>query len=302
MTKVSEILADARNQFMTSQHDRYNTLGADLSATATTATFTFDTGGQQVTAIVAGTEIEIDLEAMLVVAGGAGATTATVLRGYRGSAKKAHTSGTLVRVRPVLRDQDLFVALNHELRSLSSPLNGVYRVDRYEFTPTGNIGFDLPLPLRFVTTVLDVFAVRYKQPQGYWMAAEEWKFDRMANTTDFPSGLSLTFPGGAVPGWLHRVWYRAGFSTVEALTDDVEAVAGIHSEAIDILAMGCAIRTADTREIARNLHERAGDARRASEVPPGASLNAPAALRKLYDTRKAEERARLLRVWGGNLT
>jgi hypothetical protein len=293
VTLVSAVLADARRQFMTSQRDRYNVLTATITATATSLTLTYDLTAQN-TAIVAGNVLELDIEQMLVVA--VSGQTVTVIRGYQGTTKTAHTAGLTVRISPILFDGDLFTALNHELRDLSTPQAGLFQVPApYEFTPGGNIGYDLPLPLRSLAHIVDVFAVRYKEPQGLWPRVYHWRFDRNANTSDFPSGMSIELKGSFSSGFIHRVWYKAGFVSVESINDDVEATTGLPAEALDILAMGCAIRAANPREIARDFHERQGDTRRPGEVQIGANLQAPRLLTMKYQTRLSAEASRLIK-------
>lgn len=295
MTLVRDVVAEARRQFMTSQRDRYNTLSADISSTATAVSVTYDTGAQASTAIITGSVIEVDLESMLVVA--VSTLTLTVIRGFNGSAKKTHVSGSLVKVNPILLDLDLFVAINHELGALSAPQAGLYQVDTYEFTPSGDVGYNLPLPLRSQAPILDVFAVRWKEPRGEWLRAYEWRFDRNANASDFSAGMSLEFKGGVEAGRTHRIWYKAGFSPVESLSDDLESVSGLPDTAVDIVVYGAALRASNPREIARNFHERQGDTRRATEVPVGAQLQSGTVLRAEYRRRLSEERSRLLRDW-----
>jgi hypothetical protein len=296
MTLVRDVVAEARRQFMTSQRDRYNTLGADITSSALTLSVSYDTGAQAQTAIIAGSVIEIDLESMLVT--DVSTLTLTVIRGFNGSAKKAHTAGTLVKVNPVLLDLDLFVALNRELQGLSAPQNGLYQVNTYEFTPSGDVGYDLPLPLRGVAPILDVFAVRWQEPRGFWPRVYGWRFDRKANITDFASGMSLEFKQGVEgAGRLHRAWYKAGFAPVESLSDDLESVSGLPDTAVDIAVYGAALRAANPREIGRNLYERQGDTRRAAEVPVGAQLQSGTVLRAEYKMRVSAERSRLHRDW-----
>lgn len=299
MTLVRDVIADARRQFMTTQKDRFNVLAGTITSSATTLTVTYDPAASNTTtptAVVPGQPIEIDIESMLVV--GVTGTTLTVIRGHLGTTKTAHTAGALIRVDPILRDGDLFTAANHELRDLSSPLNGLFRVDTYNFTPTGTTGYDLPLPLRGETSILGVVSVHWQEPQGYWPAVKGWRFERAADVTEFGSGYSLALLEDLPAGRLTRVRYKAGFAPVESLSDDLESVSGLHMEAVDIVAMGAALRAADPREIGRNFHERQGDPRRATEVGAGAQLQAPAALRKKYAERKSAERARLYKMWG----
>lgn len=281
---------------MTSQRDRYNTLSGDLTATTLTVNVNYDTGAQSPTAIIAGSVIEVDLESMLVT--DVSTLTVTVIRGFNGSAKKAHLAGTLMRVNPILLDLDLFTAINHELQALSSPQAGLYQVDTYEFTPSGNVGYNLPLPLRGTAPILDVFAVRYDNTRGAWPRVYGWRFDRNADSTAFGAGMSLEFKSGIErPGALHRVWYKAGFVPVESLSDDLESVSGLPDTAVDVVVYGAALRASNPREIGRNLYERQGDTRRATEVPPGAQLQSGTVLRAEYKRRISEERSRLMRDW-----
>jgi hypothetical protein len=293
VTLVSDVIGQARRHFMATQRDRYQTLSADCTATATTITVTYDTAAQQ-TAVIAGTTLEIGIESMLVTA--VSSTALTVIRGFNSSTKTAHKSGDLIKLNPVLLDFELFNAINNELRDLSSPGVGLFQVDTYEFTPSGNIGYDLPLPLRSIATILEVFAVQWQEPQKDWRRVYHWKFQRATNTSDFPSGFGLMFKGTVESGRIHRVFYKAGFVPFDAITDDVSS-SGLMDEAIDVLAMGAAIRASESREISRSFFERQGDTRRPSETPPGSQLQGASALRAHYMMRRSAERSRLHKLW-----
>lgn len=297
MTLVRDVLGEARRQFMTTQRDRFNVLSGAITATATSLTVAYDTGADasSPTAIVVGAVLELDLESVLVTA--VSTTTLTVIRGHNGSKKTAHVDGTLIRINPILLDLDLFTALNHELGALSAPQNGLYQVGVYEFTPSGNVGYNLPLALAGSAPILDVFAVRWKEPRGNWPRVYGWRFDRYANSTDFSSTMSLEFKSGVEAGRLHRVWYKAGFVPVESLSDDLESVSGLPFEAEDIAVYGCALRASNPREIGRSIYEHQGGTRRATEVPPGAQLQGGTVLRAEYRRRISEERSRLMRDW-----
>src|SRR5690606_19530320 len=169
---------------------------------------------------------------------GSGAS-AVVERGFNGSVKSQHESGAIVRVSPHFSDFEIFRAINDELRDLSSPDRGLFRIKDVDFEfRAAQFGY----PLQVSDQILSVWRVRYDVPgpEEDWPIIPKrfWRLDQSADTTDFPGGLQLVLKVPAFPGKKVRVSYKTGFDPLTGLDDDVEAVSGLHPEAHDIPAMG----------------------------------------------------------------
>src|SRR6185437_10071725 len=100
---------------------------ASLIADYTAGGETIQIGGQYTPAIQAGTILSIDLEMFLVQA----TTTAgsiTVVPGYEGSTEADHEAKSIVYVNPRFSLFDIGVAINDDLRDLSSTTNGLGQI------------------------------------------------------------------------------------------------------------------------------------------------------------------------------
>lgn len=289
MTTGAEVVARARNYVMTTKRDSFNRLSGAIDENDTSLGLSFDASN-----IPVGSYLEIDTEVMQVMVAG---SSPQVVRAVLGSPARSHAANTLVRVNPVVFDHELFDAMNDELADLSSPVNGLYQVTTTEFVANDTyVGYPLTTLLRWI----GVLKVKYRPRDSSrnWITVENWQVGRGEDTDDFDDGQALFLKGrGPCSGDTVRVWYKAGFSALSALSENVEEVSGLHAEAVDILSMGAVMRVVAGREITRNLFDAQGDPRRAQEVPPNAQLQAPSRLSAMRKERIAAERARLRKMW-----
>lgn len=292
-TTVAQVLADARNYLMGATHDVTNTLNTTISSSATVSVV-FATNDSKLLPAV-GSTIEIDTEVMYVTA--MSSATATVIRGYLGSTIANHTAAAIIRVDPKFYDAVNFRLLNSELADLSAPDNGLFKQAHVDVTFNAAVsGYDLTS----TTSIIDILDVRVAT-SGPWKnwPRTDWEWARDMLTTDFASGNAIIIKGRAEVGRVVRVWYKSPYTAVTATTDTLESTAGMHAEAIDIPAVGVAIRAMSGAEIARNFPQAQGDTRRAAEVPAGANNQASAGLRQVRSQRIAAEAARLAAYWPG---
>lgn len=291
-TTVASVLADARNMLMGTMHDVYNTVAVISSTSTTSVTFQTSTASQLP---VAGSYFEVDLEVMYVQS--MSGAVATVIRGMLGTTAATHSAGALARIDPTFFDSYLFYNLQGELADLTAPGNGLFQVKSVDITyNAANIGYDLTS----TTTVDNVLDVRYRQSDSTrsW-PRPDFELIRNAYTTDFASGNAILIKNGGQPGQIVRVWYKAPYGTITAVTDTLETTAGMHDEAVDIPALGIAINVAAGREIMRNDYQSQGSSRRAAEVPAGANTAAPSGIRQLHKDRVEKEAGRLAARWPG---
>ena len=270
---------------MTGTRDRQNLLDGPHDAATTTLTFTYEPD------FGPGDILAIDLELMYVWTVPDGSNTATVLRGYRGSTVVTHANGALVTVSPVISDFAIFRALNAELASLSSSVNGLFAVDTVSVTwNSAVVGYDLT----GVTDLIDVLAVYWDEvgPEKVWPEVHHWELRRNMDTGDFASGLQILIPEGQ-PGNDIRVVYKKPFTPLTSTSNDMQADVGLPATANDIPPLGVAYRLISSEEIQRNFSNSQGDTRRAAEVPAGAQLKSAQGMAALWKRRVDEEAARL---------
>lgn len=288
MTTLSDVMWRTRRRLMGQQREPVNTLSVSIDADDTALTFT------NAIRFVEGSRLSVGLETMLVVAVSGGGTGASVIRGMDGSPAAAHSSGDIVHINPTWTNFDIFGAVNDELADLSSPINGLFRIQSvdFDFDPSKS-GYNLA----GLTDFLDIWRIRYDQPgpSNHWqpIPRSQWRLDRAADTSEFASGVQLVLMGGGSPGHKVRVSYKATFDSLTAESDDVLAVSGLHVEAHDILSLGAAMRLIGGSEAQRAYTTTQADPRRGDEAPANAHIRAMQAFAQMREERIRDEAARL---------
>jgi hypothetical protein len=280
MTAVSFVCERARTHFTANARDALTTLNGAINSSVTTVTVVSSTG------ITAGSLIDVDAETMYV-ADVPTSTTLTVIRGQRASDAAAHSSGVVVRINPKVHTSDLLLALNDELADLSSPSCGLFRPEIVEITSTASLSIDLAA----TGELIDVLSVRYHDTTDRWVYVPSWTAVKRPVSASFTAGWELRL--NARIGRSLEVTCATDFIPVADYNDDVEGTSGLPDTALDLLAIGMALRVGLGREIARNFIDSQGDTRRSEEVPAGANASAPAALRALRQRRIFGEVSRL---------
>lgn len=288
MTLVSDVIERTRRHLHSGEtRDERNKTNAALSTSDTAVGLTYEGQGIQRGAVLA-----VDLEEMYVWA--ATSSSATVSRGDNGTTAATHASGATILVNPKFSPFAILQAVNEELADLSSPVNGLFKVGRVDFT--FNAGTDT-YNLTGVADVIDIIDVTYDANDGSsrWprLRRGEWALTRGMQTGSFASGMSLTINGWAASGRDINVVYKAPFTALSTVAQDVETISGLPASAHDILAIGAAIRLTAGNEVARNFLEQS-ETRRADEVPPQARSSAMRSLIALRRDRIDAEKARLL--------
>lgn len=269
----------------------------DKLATAMDAATTGMVSTYSVPAIKPGAKLSIDLEDMHDWA--TSGTTSTVQRGEFGSTAAAHATGSIIHVNAEYTPFEIFREMNNELKSLSSPANGLFRVNDVTLTAAaGTYGYDLT-DVTNVEGILNVLAETSGSDDNR-MVISDWRLERNVDTATFPSGYAI-FTGRGDPGRDLIVVFRDQFGELSSLDDNVYETTGLPKSAHDIIAMGAALRLAWPAEIDRNQQSSQGASRRANEVPAGSRVNAPRGLAQLHRRRIAEESARLKRMWPNRL-
>ena len=180
--------------------------------------------GSQDSGIFPGVILAVDLELMYVISWDSSAQIATVERGYYGSSAVQHGADNeyvLAYINPRYSRYDIGVAINDDLRSLSSPTNGLFRVGvaTLTYNPVFQ-GYDLgDLPSNFI----DILEIRYRiaPPTRTFPAIKHWKVLRGVPDPVFPSGHGLILHEPGWPGLPIYVTYSAPFVRLVNTTDDL---------------------------------------------------------------------------------
>lgn len=281
---TSDLIERTRFHLMTGMFEAQNVLSADITAGATGLTFTYTLGGIQEGAVLA---CGLELMRVWQVTSATG-NAVTVQRGYAGTTAAAHTTAELVTVNPRFSDFHILKALNDDLSALSA--HGLYQVKTQVLTFDGTArAIDL------ASDVIDVLEVRYDESGGSkrWPLIDQWTLLHDMSTADFPSGKALRLDRQPEVNVNIRVHYKAPFTALSALTDDVTAVSGLHAEALDIPPLGAAAMMASARDIRRTDTQAQGDTKRANEVPAGTPQGAARTLLSQRQLRIGQEQGRL---------
>jgi hypothetical protein len=196
----------------------------------------------------------------------------------------------MVYVRPRMTDWYAFNALNDQLRSLSSPENGLYRIGTWvaEVDPTYQT-YDVPVAAAGMTNLL---RVRWRWPgtPDVWADLAPRHYRWVYSTEQNRVRLLLSIPSGTEIEFT----YKAPFTLATSLSTDPVATCGLSDSMLDIPVLGAAMNMLLTTESRRTQISTQGDSRRPEEVPVTANSSAAGELRRLYRARIQEEMTRLV--------
>lgn len=287
MTTAQTIIDQARRDLLAGVVEERNKLSALIDSSTTSLSLQYDPRG-----VREGNIIEIGAELMYVW--GTSGSTVTVERGFQGTTAASHAAGALVTVKPRFPNQMMFEHLNDEITDLSSPANGLFRV---AVCTRDYNGSDRAVDLTGVTDLLSIHEVRWEYDTDEWIEVRRWRLARNADPTDFASGLMLIFdmpPAQAAP---IRVVYKAPYTRLTALSQDLTTVGGVQATLEDVVRMGVQLRAMAGREVKRNFVEGQGDTRRAGEVGPGAVQASWRGIAAMRQQRIEAEQARLFQAY-----
>jgi hypothetical protein len=209
-------------------------------------------------------------------------------RGYLGTTKSSHTSGTQVIIKPTYPRNNIKKAINDTVRAVSDTLFGTGTYT-FSYNPS-QITYSLP------NDVERVLAVSHQSigPTEEWYPVRSWRIDPMANTTEFNSNISLSIYDSIVPGRTVQVFYTTNPDTFEIDQDDYEDVTGLPLSCKDVIVYGAAYRMASMIDPGRlTLTSPEADIQ-SNKIPLNAGTNAARYLLALY-TQRLDEESRKLR-------
>ena len=293
MTTAATVIDKTLRQLLSGTVEARNRLTTTLNNSATSVVVDYSVEGLR-----AGQVCEIDSELMYIWVSDSATRTLTVQRGFNGTTAAAHTSGAIVTINPRFPRAQVLEEINNEMTDLSSPSNGLFKVQTLNITYNGS---DKMVNLTGATSVIDILNVSVRYLTDDYPIARKVKIVRDLPTDDFASGFALRFDQAVMPGRL-RVVYKAPYTTAATEATDINTTCGIQDSITDIVTIGAQIRLMAPREIKRNFVESQGDTRRAEEVVSGAITNSVSNLKALRKDRIIAEAARLARAYPTFLT
>lgn len=284
MTRMIDLIADTRRIAYGSMADQLNFLAQDYPLGDGNLFMVMDVGN-----ITPGMVLSSGLNVWYVIGTEPASKRVMVYPSYDNSRNDALSAGAPVMIRPRVTDWLLFTYLNDTIKSLSSPVHGLYRQGSWDDPNTDVIWgtYNIPVEAQDMTNLIRVQA-------RYIMTPDLWT-DIPANYIDWQPETQLVRIKGAVPmGTPLRFDYKAPFKPAAGLTDDVEVDMGLAPSMHDIPALGAAVRLLRTTENRRGQIHNQSDPRRASEVQAGQNTASASDLSREFRQRVADEQARLV--------
>ena len=208
-------------------------------------------------------------------------------RGYLGTTKSSHTSGTQVIIKPTYPRFNVKKAINDTVHAVFPT---IFSTGTYTFTYNpSKISYALP------NDVETVLAVSWQSigPTEEWYPVRSWRIDPMANTTEFNSNNSLSIYDSIVPGRTVQVFYTTNPDTFEIDQDDFEDVTGLPLSCKDVIIYGAAYRMASMIDPGRLTLTAPEADIQSNKIPLNAGTNAARYLLALYQQRLDEESRKL---------
>ena len=285
MTTIANMVADARRITYGSMTEQINLIGSTASAGATTLTMELD-----VTGITPGSILSSGLNVWYVKGVSTSGNQVFVIPGYDNSPQDVANAGDTVIIKPRVTDWYLFNAINDEIRKLSSPTNGLYRVGTWvvDVSPTYQT-YEVPSEALDMTNIL---RVRYRWPgtPDVWSDIRTSSYRWIVSETGNKIQLLVNVPSGTEIEFT----YKAPFVEATSLADDPVVDCGLAATMLDLPPLGAAAMLLKTTDSRRNQISAQGDSRRATEVPPGSNLSSASMLDREYKARVQDEYARLV--------
>lgn len=240
---------------------------------------------------VTGGLIEIDEE--LVEVSDVDSLTNTVFvypwgRGQQGSTAAAHSEDARVTISPRWPRARVKRVINEVIASVWPDLFKV-AIDQTNTSSFLVSAYALPATAR---RILDVQWESSGTPTE-WIGVGSWRLDQASNTTDYPTGTSVSIGDPMTPGRTIKIVYAAEPVAMTSGSQEFSTQTGLPDSASDLICIGAAARLVVSAELVRTQVFSIEHTTRLSEQPAGAATSASKYLQALYQARLEGERDRL---------
>ncbi len=229
--------------------------------------------------------LEIEDELVYVTAVNQAASVVTVApwgRGYAGTTAVAHDVNVRVTATPTFPRQKIANAINDTMLATSGSL---FAVGSFSFTYSPAVTtYELP------AEVDGVFHVSYEEigPSKEWVTIRRYEYDRMADTSKFSSGKTLTLMQYVQPGRTIRVTFSKDPSKLTTGSMEFTAT-GLPASCEDVMKLGAQYRLLSNIEPGR-LSLTAPEADyNSNRITFGSGTNTAKYVYALFQQRLAEE-------------
>lgn len=285
MTTMQDMVNDVRRRVYGSMTENVNLLQTSASAGQTSIQLELGVDGIQ-----KGMLLSSGLNVWFVKGVYANDNTVFVIPGYDGSPQQAVSAGDMVYVRPRMTDWYAFNAINDNIRSLSAPTTGLYKIGTWvaNVDPTYQV-YEVPTAAASMTNIL---RVRWRWPgtPDVWTELAPRHYRWIYSTQQNNVRLLISIPSGTEIEFT----YKAPFTPATSLSDNPVTVCGLTDTMLDIPVLGAAIELLLTTESRRTQVQMQGDSRRPEEVPVSSNSAIAGQLAREYRSRVQDEMSRLV--------
>jgi hypothetical protein len=236
--------------------------------------------------------IEIDDELILVDSYDKTSNTVAIMpgfgRGYQHSVAASHNQYAPVIISPPFPRVSIKQAINDTIGSVYPKL-WTNATTTLTYNPAVTT-YALP------SGIQDITALSWQSvgPSKEWIPINRWRHDKMANTTAFPTGETVSIHDRITPGRTIQVAYKTAPTVLSNSTDEFTTVSGLPSTCRDVIVLGAAYRMLSYIDAGRvNLTSAEADAAD-SKLPSAAGTNVSKYIFALYNQRLNEESTKLM--------
>lgn len=285
MATIQDLVSDVRRRVYGSMTENVNLIQTSASAGQTSIQLDLGVDGIQ-----KGMLLSSGLNVWFVKGVYATDNTVFVIPGYDNSPKQAVAAGDMVYVRPRMTDWYAFNAINDQLRRLSSPEMGLYRIGTWvEQVDATYQTYEVPAE---AADMVNILRVRWRWPgtTDVWADLAPRHYRWIYSTEQNVVRLFLSIPSGTDIEFT----YKAPFTLATSLADDPVEDCGLTESMLDIPVLGAAVSLLRTGESRRVQVQSQGDSRRPEEVPVTSNSAIASQLEREYRDRVQSEMARLV--------
>jgi hypothetical protein len=236
--------------------------------------------------------VEIDDELILVDSYDKTSNTLNIMpgfgRGYQHSTAASHNQYAPVILSPAFPRVSIKQAINDTIGSVYPKL-WTNATTTLTYNPAVTT-YALP------SDIQDITALSWQSvgPSKEWIPINRWRHDKMANTSAFASGETVSIHDRITPGRTIQVAYKKAPAVLSNSTDEFTTVSGLPSTCRDVIVLGAAYRMLSYVDAGRvNLTSAESDAAD-TKIPSSAGASVSKYIFALYQQRLNEESTKLM--------
>ena len=236
--------------------------------------------------------IEIDDELLLVDTYDKTSNTLTIMtgfgRGYQHSVATTHNQYAPVILSPAFPRISIKQAINDTINAMYPKL--------WANTSTTFTWNAVQTTYALPADNQDVTAISWQSigPSKEWIPVNRWRVDKMANTTAFPTGETVSIYDAIVPGRTVQVYYKKAPTVLTNASDEFTTVTGLPASSRDVVVLGAAYKMLSYVDAGRiSLTSAEADAAD-TKIPSTAGGTVAKYIFALYQQRLNEESAKLM--------